>query len=505
MKMDFYRYGLARATLLSLFFFSQFASAALLKIIHTNDLHSHFEHGSDQSRGHYAAVKAVIDELKYDAWNKGLETLVVDAGDFSEGTQFYLADRGEQSWKALNVMNYDAVVIGNHDYLQGQKDLDKLIANVKPDFFLLGANFSPSKEFKSLRKAMVPRARLERNGDWISVMGLTTDEFMYTWRVGKGTITAPKAAVEKYVPGFRKDSKFVIAVTHLGLAADRKLVRQTKGIDLIVGGHSHDALHAPVYEYSLDGKRVPIVQAGEHGQYVGELLVDLVPGKPVRVVSYRLVPVDINGPKNREMADFVAEARQRLEAAYPRSWLTQQIGYSSVPLEKPKGGKSVWGDVVGEGMRRIAKADIAFNAADLFGDNLPPGPITRERLIQYYPRVFEFRKFTTGWAVWTAEVEGWILKYFVQEVVRQGFDIAVTGASYIVSGAKGKEHVSHFKVGGRSVTALKTYKIALPEGIARVLANDYYKSKLLEPISCTNVSIWAAMELQLRRMGGVVN
>lgn len=238
------------------------------------------------------------------------------------------------------------------------------------------------------------------------------------------------------------------------------------------------------------------MQAGEHGHYVGELVVDLVAGKPARVVSYRLVPVSINGPKNKEMADFVVEARKRLLASYPPNFLAQEIGYSAVALEKPKGGKSVWGDVIGEGMRRIAKADIAFNAADLFGDNLPAGPITRERLIQFYPRVFEFRKFTTGWAVWTAEVEGWILKYFVQEVVRQGFDISATNATYIVSGAKGKEHVTHFKVGG---------KIALPEGIARVLANDFYKSKLLQPISCTNVSIWAATELELRRLGSIVN
>lgn len=505
MKMDFSgrRHGCLWLVALVLFF-CRGASASLLQIIHTNDLHSHFEHSSHEGKGHYAAVKAVIDKIKWAAWDKGIETIVVDAGDFSEGTQFYLADRGEQSWKAMNVMGYDAVVVGNHDYLLGQDGLERVVTNSKPDFFLLGANFHPGKQYKNLYKTMQPRARLERNGDYVTVMGLTTDEFMYTWRAGKNVITSPKDTVNSLVPKYRKDSAFVIAVTHLGVEADRKLVRETKGIDLIVGGHSHDALFSPIVEKAADGRAVPIVQAGEHGEYVGDLLVDLTPGKPARVVRYQLVPVDINGTRDRDMAAFVEQARKRLEATYPGNWLSAELGYSEAPLKRPKNGTSTWDDILGRGMMLVSKADVAFNATDLYGDELPPGPITRERLIQYYPRVFEFMNFTTGWSVWTAEVEGWVLKYFVQEVIRRGFQLSVTGASFKVTGAKGKESVTDFKINGSGVTSIRTYKVALPEGIARVLANDYSYSKMLEPISCTKVSMWAAMELQLRKLGGYV-
>ncbi|OFZ69672.1 MAG: hypothetical protein A3K03_13925 [Bdellovibrionales bacterium RIFOXYD1_FULL_44_7] len=472
------------------------ASATPLQIIHTNDLHSHFEKGENPTRGHYAAVKAVIDRLKADADDKIIETLVVDSGDFSEGSQFYLADKGELSWKAMNLMGYDAVVLGNHDYLAGPLALDRILKNASPDFFLLGANVK--------NKNVRPRARIERNGDWVSIIGLTTDSPDYSWRLGEKLITSPKKSVEKLVPKYRKDSHFVIALSHLGLSADRKLVRETKGIDLIIGGHSHDALYVPVFEPAKDGAKVPIVQAGQNGEYVGDLLVDLVPGKPVKILRYQLIPVDIDGPKDAEMLGFVEEARRRLEKNYPAPWLYQQIAYSEVPVLRPENGKSVWGDIIGKGMLLVSKAHLAINSADLFGDNLPAGPITRETLMQYFPRVFEFQPVTLGWTVWSAEVEGFVLKRFLQEAIRRGLDVSLSGGSLDIKYKNGSPQISNFKVRGKKACNFCVYKIALPEGIARVVGNDYYLQRLLDDIKSTRYSMWTALELQLKKMGGIV-
>lgn len=495
MRMDFSLKVLQHLFVFVLFFSAQITSAALLQIIHTNDLHSHFEN--------YAALKATIDKIKYDAAEKGIDTLIVDAGDFSEGTQYFLAQKGELSWQSMNELGYDAVVLGNHDYLTGPIGLERIITNSKPEFSLLAANFHSEKKYKNTFAAVQPRVRLAKAGSWVTVMGVTTDEYMYTWRAGKGVIKPPKTAAAP-VPSYRKDSAFVIAVTHLGVEADLKFVRETWGIDLIIGGHSHDEIRTPKFEKALDGRKVPIVQAGEHGKFVGDLLVDLVPGRPLRIVHYKLTPVDRDGPKNSSLQALVQEARQSLNKTYPGNWLETEIGYTEVPMLRPTGGNSVWGDIVGEGMRLVTKADVSFNSADFFGQEIPPGPVTREKLIQYYPRVFEFYNFTTGWNVWTAEVEGWVLKYLLEDAVNQGFDVSLHGASFKAAGEKGKQTISNIKVGSGGLRLFRTYKVAMPEGIGRLFAQNYMHAKTLQPLQSSKVSIWAAAELQLRKMGGYV-
>ena len=155
-------------------------------------------------------------------------------------------------------------------------------------------------------------------------------------------------------------------------------------------------------------------------------------------------------------------------------------------------------------MLLVSKAHLAINSADLFGDNLPAGPITRETLMQYFPRVFEFQPVTLGWTVWSAEVEGFVLKRFLQEAIRRGLDVSLSGGSLDIKYKNGSPQISNFKVRGKKACNFCVYKIALPEGIARVVGNDYYLQRLLDDIKSTRYSMWTALELQLKKMGGIV-
>src|SRR6185312_7349897 len=106
--------------------------------------------------GSYAALKTHIDALKKAAQDQGIDTLVLDAGDFTEGTQMFLADKGEASWRVMNELGYDAVTVGNHEYLMGQDDLDRIVGDVKPKFNLLCANFEVWDDLKNLPKYLKP-------------------------------------------------------------------------------------------------------------------------------------------------------------------------------------------------------------------------------------------------------------------------------------------------------------------------------------------------------------
>ena len=109
--------------------------AKLVQILHTNDLHSYLESTiKDPTKGGHAYLKTVIDREKFLAGRKGVPTLVLDAGDFLEGNLFFLADGGKQVMKVMNNMGYDAVVLGNHDWLMGTKQMEGYLEESAPTF-----------------------------------------------------------------------------------------------------------------------------------------------------------------------------------------------------------------------------------------------------------------------------------------------------------------------------------------------------------------------------------
>ena len=93
-------------------------------------------------QGGYARLKTIIEQEKNNARRKNIPTILVDAGDFLEGSLFYMVDSGETSFKLHNAMGYEAVTLGNHDYLMGAKGLDRLLNNMQNQirFTLLAAN-----------------------------------------------------------------------------------------------------------------------------------------------------------------------------------------------------------------------------------------------------------------------------------------------------------------------------------------------------------------------------
>ena len=127
-------------------------SAKLVQILHTNDLHSYLESTiKDPKKGGHAYLKTAIEKQKYLAGRQGIPSLVLDAGDFLEGNLFFLADGGKQVMKVMNNMGYDAVVLGNHDWLMGTKQMEGYLEETAPSFPLLAANFKADKDNEQIQ------------------------------------------------------------------------------------------------------------------------------------------------------------------------------------------------------------------------------------------------------------------------------------------------------------------------------------------------------------------
>ena len=249
-----------------------------LTIMHTNDTHSWHQPNADGNGGD-ARLAAVVNQIRAEGGN----TLLLDGGDRFTGTLFHRVYLGQDQVEVMNLLGYDAMTLGNHEFDNGG---DVLLA------FLQGINFpvvSANIDFGSnaaLAEEVAPYVVLEVGGQQVGVIGLTTPETPVISSPPAGTTfdedlvgIVETAVAELTEQGVNK----IILLTHTGILADEPILSQLNGVDVFVGGHSHSllgnastaAVGAYPIEYTTeDGAPILYVQAGERTQYLGRLDVE---------------------------------------------------------------------------------------------------------------------------------------------------------------------------------------------------------------------------------------
>ncbi len=440
----------------------------LLQILHTNDLHSYFEHSHHEpNRGGYGRLKSTIDRLKKEAADKGIKTLVVDGGDFTEGSLFYMADESVRSFEMYDLLGIDVAVAGNHDYLMGTDKFDDAIARSNLNVRYVGANLLVENRFVNLKEKLEDAAVIDYNGFKLAILGLTTNEVIYRWRLYDGKISDPINSAMWHEQKLRLEGvDGIVALTHLGVDTDRKLVDKTRFIDLVVGGHSHTELYKPEWATNNKKRLVPIVQAGEHGRYLGRLMVKLKKGEGVRLLSSELVPIE-NIEKDPIVEEKIAQANDDLDRLYGKGWLNEVVGTSKLdPLRESN--ESLWALFVTDAMRDAARTEIAIHTSSMTGPNYPmTGPVTRRDLLEAHPRFFDFNDYR-GWYVYRAKIYGLLVKEVIKVVVKNNLGLSFSGITFrIEKDIKGDIDIKDMRIGGKKVKAFEVYSMAMPEGVAR--------------------------------------
>lgn len=448
--------------LASLFFTTQLY-AVKIQFLHTNDVHSYFDHAEHKPEvGGYASLKTLMDRLES---KSSYKTLRVDAGDFLEGNLFFMAQFGQRSFELIEKVGYDFVTLGNHDYLMGTRDLNRMIKKANPRFNLLASNVRVHRRYKHINKHFKNVVIKNYNGIKVAFIGLTTNEFVFRWRLTRGMISKPIKKARKLVKQLKLQGiDYIVAINHLGFHVDKKLAKKVKGIDLIIGGHSHHALHKPTI---ING--TPIVQAGKHAEWLGQLVVDF-PGdkKPMTLESYKLHSVK-NIPKDKEIANIVQASRNDLDRLYGKSWLDHHIGESFLAGEgdQYQYARKMWNFFITDTQRESMDADLSIHTPSMGGDDFPIGSIDRKKLFNSYPRIFDF-KDKHGWYLYTAKVPGLFIKTVLQAVMNFNLPLYFKGITY-----KYKRnpwdgyYVWDIRIKGEPVKSFRTYKMAFPEGIVR--------------------------------------
>ena len=254
------------------------ASAQKLTIMHFNDTHSHLEPeraGKSAGRGGVIERAALVDSVRNAVGRRNF--LLLHAGDFNQGTSYYTTLGGMLEVGLVNALGYDVITLGNHEFDDGIEHLGRRLAGLKCPVVCSNYDFS---QFE-LSKYVKPYVVLKRGGMRIGIFGMLTD----ITKVVERTIAdrLPKfddvETADRWASYLKNEKKcdIVIALTHLGMDnedfMDHDLVRATRNIDLVVGGHSHTFIKDIVYENNIDGKPVPIVQNGCWGLDTAELSI----------------------------------------------------------------------------------------------------------------------------------------------------------------------------------------------------------------------------------------
>lgn len=266
--------------------------AAGSDVIHFTIIHTNDEHGAliphspavddhpgrkNPSVGGMARLATAVDQVRQEKKGSGEEVLLLSGGDFIGGTAFsWLATLGyAPELKLMQMIGYDAVVIGNHEYDYGPDVLAGYLQEAgypgaHYETAVLASNTLPPADHLLVQKSLFKENVMITldSGLKIGIFGLIgKDAVSVTTANEPVKFTCQLEAARKMVDELNgQGADIVIALTHSGVDEDLELALEVPGIDIIVGGHCHTALHEPV----VAGETI-IVQTGAHLEYFGRL------------------------------------------------------------------------------------------------------------------------------------------------------------------------------------------------------------------------------------------
>ena len=463
-----------------------------ITILHTNDNHGRFW---ENKYGEYgmAARKTLLDQIRTEVKAEGGTTLLLSGGDINTGVPESDLQDAEPDFKGMNMLGYDAMALGNHEF---DNPLDVLRKQEGwADFPFLSANIYNKKTGKRLFQ---PYQIFEQQGIKIAVIGLTTEDTAKIGNpeyIGGVEFRDPKAEAKKIIAELRETENpdVIIAATHMGhyengnrgvnAPGDVALARylQEGDLDMIVGGHSQEpvCMEGPnMYNKNFkpgdackpdNQNGTWIVQAHEWGKYVGRADFEFQNGE-LRMVSYDLVPVNLkkkvklaDGSKKRVfIQDEIAQNEEVLDFLTPyqekgQEQLNVKIAESNGKLEGDRNvvrfKQTNLGRLIAASHMQRAKADFAVMNSGGVRDSITAGDITYKDVLTVQP----FGNIVTYTDMSGAEVLDY-LNVVATKPVDSGAYAQFYGISMTVADGK----VSNVVLNGKKLDPKATYRFTVP-------------------------------------------
>ncbi len=426
-----------------------------IRILHINDFHgfatAYKPYGSNVPQGGLAFLAQRAKQLRAEK-----PTLFLAAGDMIQGNNWANLFQGKSSIEAMNAMNFDAMVVGNHEFDFGQAILTERIGEA--NFPVLGANVIGLGTLK-------PYMIKDVDGLSIAVIGIVTGDTPVTTHpknVSGLQFLPPVEMVEKYVRELKGKTDVIVVLSHIGFSADIDLAKKVDGIDVIVGGHSHTKVAKP----AVIGK-THIVQAFEHGKVLGVLDLTVKNGRIVRADG-RLDPVAPTGNEDKAVGQIVAKYQQKVDAV-----MNETVGETPADLDgvNVRRQETNLGNLITDIMRKTSGADAAIINGGTIRTSIRKGTV---RVSDVYA-VVPFDNYIVAIKLTGKQIRD-TLEHGVSAIEEEeGRFPQVSGLvfSYDRLGPKGSR-VKDVYIGGSLLVADKDYTVATNDFLAA--GGDGYKA-----------------------------
>lgn len=423
-------------------------------ILHTNDIHGRYRptpaswvDGNPMIGGFPAASDYVRRERGGVEW-----CLLLDAGDFMTGNPIcdleYGGVRGGGMVAFLNLLGYDAICLGNHDFDHGRKLTRQLVGMAEMP--VLSANLfdEAGEHFTGKGYEVFEMGRVR-----VGVIGLIMEDlpgYLLPGAVDGLRIKRELPTIQKVVDEVDPRTDLIVLLTHIGIDMDESLAERLRGrVDVIVGGHSHTRIEAPEKRHGI-----VICQAGSNNRYLGRLDV-LVRADSVAAYRGHLIPMWVSEVEPRAEVERLAAAfDERIEAMYgevigelKRDWFTSSSRESNA---------GIW---IADRLREAAGADMAVINSGGIRKSIPKGYVKVLDIKEMLPFDNVLMRF---------ECTGDEVLKLVQKNAQAAADgaygiLQVSGLRYRWRRTPMGVVVEGVEVGGRPVERNRVYRSAAPD------------------------------------------
>lgn len=432
-----------------------------LTILHTNDIHARlvptFNKDFNEVCGGASERSGLINLIRKEVGENGI--LLLDSGDLSQGTPFFNVFKGKANFSAAKLIGYDAITTGNHEFGNGMAALQNLLAET--NMRLLCCNVVHKSTNKPVFK---PYQVFIRNGLKIAVIGCIGRG---AWEDTDIKIRAPMnhiheiEAVKSYAKRLRPYVNLIVVISHSGIDEDKAMAAQIGEIDIILGGHTHTALHAPILVNNnpdtigcLNGLGGTIVaQAGEKGTFLGRL--NLIIGKKGKIKEFSGELIRV---KNEHLAYASPDVKELVNHydTILRNEMNKVVAVSRYDLDYVKKGKRnehmAMGAFTAEGMRYSANADICIINTGGVKTGIKKGDITKGDLFTAIP----YDNTVVNFTMKGSEIKRSLDYLAANEGEYSGFQFA--GISFVLNIPEKKSE--QITIQGEPIDNDKTYVVA---------------------------------------------
>ncbi len=431
-----------------------------ITFINTADVHGHLVY--DEANGGYYTLdevntemgmplmKGIVDQFR----KKNPDSLFLDSGDMFHGTNEANVNQAEGIVEAVNLMGYDAMTVGNHDFDFGLTRSMEIKDEL--NFPMLSAN-----TYNDGKRVFDEYKVFEVGGKKIGVFGLVVPEALSNMNVFDDsksvTFEEPAPAARRVIAELREQNvDAIVLVSHLGDDLDRQLVKDVDGIDLILCGHHHW-----LYKKAEKVNNTYLVEAGSYSTHVGFASMYFKNGKVAKVTW------SIKQSQDRSLEDPAVKKVADKYEAIAMELGKEVIGTSDVDLNgirsQVRTKETNLADLIADAMREQGNADLALLNGGGIRESVPKGEINLYRVGKPLPFVNSLEVVEIkGQKVYEALERG--LREWPYGASNGGF-LQVSGISYEFDGSK--------PAGKRLVKVLKDGKPLDRDKVYKVATNDY--------------------------------